>query len=73
MTATEVRKLLARKIAEAGSLRKWASANKISHAWVSQVISARVDPGPRIACALGLDRVENTSVHYRKRNGSQKG
>lgn len=44
-----------------GNQSAWAKANKISPAYVSDVIAGRREPGKKILSALGLERV----VSYR--------
>lgn len=42
---------------EAGGQSAWASAHGLSVSYVNDVLNARKDPGPKIASALGLQRV----------------
>ncbi len=41
----------------AGSQGAWARAQGLSEGHVSDVLNARVDPGPKMLAALGLKRV----------------
>lgn len=54
MTASDVRTLLKRACAAAGTARAWAEQNKVSQAYVSDVLRGRRNPGEAICRALGL-------------------
>jgi hypothetical protein len=56
LSRLDVLEILRRACADAGSLRKWASANDCSAAYVSDVLAGRRDPGPKILKALNLSR-----------------
>jgi len=60
VTLDDVRKMLRKKCAEAGSQVAWAEANKVSAAYVSDVLVERREPGPAILDALGL----RAETHY---------
>ena len=63
MTLDDVRKLLRKACESAGSQQAWAEANKISPAYVSDVLVERREPGPAILDALGL---KATTVYVRQ-------
>jgi hypothetical protein len=60
LTEAEVRKLLDQKCQEAGGRREFARLNKMSAAYVIDVINGSRGIGPKIRQALGL------KVEYRK-------
>ena len=55
--AARVLALLRECVAEAGSLRAWAAAHELSHAYVRDVLMGSRPPGPRVLAALGYERV----------------
>ena len=55
--AARVLALLRERIAAAGSLRAWAGAQSLSHAYVRDVLLGSRQPGPRILAAIGYERV----------------
>jgi len=57
MNEANVRKLIAAKIAETGSLRKLALLWSISPAMLSDVMNGRRAPGPKVLVNLGMIRV----------------
>lgn len=57
MTSDDVRALLRDKVAAAGSAMKWAEDAGTAATYVSDVLRGKVEPGPRILKALGLERV----------------
>ena len=57
-TADEVREMLRREVAKAGSLRKWARPYGVSAAYVSLVLRGECAPGPSVTVPLGLRREE---------------
>ena len=63
MSPTELRSLLRKACAAAGSQRSWAHAHGVSTAYVSDVLAGRREPGPTILEALGVTR----SVSYARR------
>lgn len=62
LTMDDVVRLLKDAIAQSGSARAWASQNKVSEPYLSDVAWHRRDPGPKILEALGLEKV----VRYRR-------
>lgn len=57
MTLDEVLDLLDERVGPVGQT-KWAKANRVSQAYVSEVVRGSRKPGPAILSALGLKRVE---------------
>jgi DNA-binding transcriptional regulator YdaS (Cro superfamily) len=57
MTPDEVRALLRKACAKAGSQKAWADAVNLSPQYVSDVLKGRLQPADNIAAALGLRRV----------------
>jgi hypothetical protein len=66
MNVDQVRTALDKACDQAGSLRKWAKANKFSPAFVSDVIRGNRPPSETILAALGLEKIERP-VTYRKK------
>lgn len=58
MTIEGVRKVLADQF-KTGTAKEWAQRNKISAAYVSDVLQGRRDPGSKILKALGLEVVKD--------------
>ena len=63
MTADDVRYLLRRACAKAGSALAWAKANGFSAPYVSDVLRGRREPGPRMCETLRVV----PEVIYRKK------
>ena len=49
--------VLRRSAEDAGGQSAWATSHAISSQYVSDVVNARRDPGPKILAALGLKSV----------------
>lgn len=62
MTADDVRDLVRRHIAIAGSQSKWAGEVQISQGYISDFLKGFREPGPHILRVLGLER----QMTYRK-------
>lgn len=62
MNADQLRALLARRCAEAGSQKAWARGAGVSQPYVNDVLKGKREPGESIAKALGFERI----VIYRK-------
>jgi hypothetical protein len=67
MIANDVRNMLRKACDKAGGITAWARENKVSVAYVSDVINGRREPGPAVCRAFDLEAV----VHYRKIRGDQ--
>lgn len=57
LTAADVRERLRAACKAAGSQAAWAGRNKVTAAYVSDVLAGRRDPGESILRGLGLVRV----------------
>jgi hypothetical protein len=64
MTADDVRELMREKIAEAGSMRRWASEVEVSTPYLSDVLAGNRRPSEAICRALGLRMIVSTEVTY---------
>lgn len=62
MLLDQVLALLRRRCEEAGGQAAWAKANRVSPAYVSDVLNGRREPGWSILRPLGIER----AVTYRK-------
>lgn len=51
-----------------GGLRRFAKRAKVSPAWVSQVLSQKKKPGPKILKALGLKVAPERYIQSRERD-----
>lgn len=65
MTADDVRELLRKACEKAGGIRAWARQQKLSAAYVSDVLTERRDPGPSILKAFGIEAIRG-EMTYRK-------
>ena len=66
MTVEQVRTLLRKRCAAAGSMTTWAGENGVSIAYVSDILAGRREPGESVLTALGLERV----ISYRKKDST---
>lgn len=57
MDEIDVKRLLDRECANAGSVAAWARENGVSKSYVSGVLNSEREIGPKILDALGLRRV----------------
>lgn len=57
MTAEEVRAVLEKDIATAGSARAWAAKHGVSTPYISDVRKGNREPGSSILAALGLEKI----------------
>lgn len=55
MTADDVRAMLRRACQSAGTARAWATKNRLSEAYVSDVLRGKREPAAAICDALGLE------------------
>ncbi len=67
LTAAEVVELLQVEIEQAGTLRAWAKANKLSAPYVSDVLHGRRVPAESICRALHLEREVIYTVRFKRR------
>ena len=66
-TLAGVRQMVQREIHRAGSLRTYAKHLGISAAYLSNVMTGRRPPGPKILVPLGLEKIEpRYELRYRK-------
>jgi hypothetical protein len=56
ITSEAVRCMLMAACMEAGSQREWGARYGISQAYLSNVLTGRLEPGPAVLAALGLVR-----------------
>lgn len=56
--------ILRAAVDDAGSIAAWADQNGISRPYVSLVLRGRQEPGPKIAAALGLQQIRETTYRY---------
>lgn len=68
-TKQDVIGILLTAIGEGNSAGYWAKSNGISPQYVSDVLSGRREPGPKLLNSLGLERNEPT---YRKKAKGKK-
>ena len=62
MTDEDVRELLRLRLRRAGSQTKFAKEHQLTQGYLSEVLSGKRNPGPRICEVLGIERV----VTYRR-------
>ena len=69
MTETQVLARLSAAIEKAGSMRKWATANGVSAAYVSDVLRGNRELGEKILSPLRIEKTVRTSriVTYREK------
>lgn len=65
MTRFDVVAHVQKGIAKAGSLRAWARLAKVTPAYVSDVVTGRRDPGPKILAVLKIEKVPAEAQRYR--------
>ena len=66
MNSDDVRRLIRKACAEAGSQRAFARGAGCSAMFVTDVLSGRREPSGPVLRALGLERVTQYRVSYRK-------
>lgn len=62
MTIDQVKRMIRTQCAKAGGQGQWANQNRLSAAYVSDVLNGRREPAGKLLDALGLERV----VTFRK-------
>lgn len=62
----DVLALLGREIEQLGSAAAWAAQAHVTRAYVSDVVHKRREPGPKILCALGLEKLPRAPQRYRR-------
>lgn len=63
ITTKELLKILSRECKKVGNQAMWARANKVSPAYVSDVLQGRREPGESIYKALGYNQVVGYEKH----------
>lgn len=67
MTIDDVCRFLAAECYSAGGQAAWAKVHEFSPAFVSAVLRKQKPPSKRMLDALGLERVVETRVSYRRK------
>jgi hypothetical protein len=66
-TMQDVRRMVERQAKKAGSLRAYARQTGCTVAYLSDVLRARRDPGPKVLTPLGLEKIEpRYEIRYRR-------
>jgi DNA-binding transcriptional regulator YdaS (Cro superfamily) len=71
MDIEDVMRLVQAECDKAGSASAWARKLGVTRAYMSDILSRRRDPGPKVLDALGLEKVTRVSYEWKSRRGKR--